>query len=303
MADKKISELPVASSIDPADISVLVGTDTDYQFSFTTMLSFVSENLSVGSKISFGITIPQNNTGSNDDVFFKTDTSTFYQKINGFWTLTFAVPTGSGPDGTLLYGLGEPGSIIGAGNDSYIDTSTGIFYLKALGNWSQVFSMATGPQGPQGTAGTNGTNGTNGNTILNGTTNPSNTTDGADGDFYLNLSTYNLFGPKTAGVWSTGFSIVPDNAIDPLAINFTAGVANPLTISTWATDYASLYGNARFLIRLKNDNGSLQDRPDIGATRIIDRTGSQPIQTGISIDSTGFPDGQLIIYYSNEPII
>ncbi|HAL80804.1 MAG TPA: hypothetical protein DCO83_00065 [Mucilaginibacter sp.] len=67
--------------------------------------------------------------------------------------------------------------------------------------------MATGPQGPQGTAGTNGTNGTNGNTILFGTTNPSNSTTGADGNFYINTSSYYLFGPKTAGVWGTGTSI------------------------------------------------------------------------------------------------
>jgi len=57
MADKKISQLPIALAIDPANISVLVGADTDYQFSFTTLLSFVATNLSVGSGITFGITI------------------------------------------------------------------------------------------------------------------------------------------------------------------------------------------------------------------------------------------------------
>ena len=208
MADKKISELPVASSITADDISVLVGSDTDYQYSFYTLLDFVDANLTVGARMTFGTTIPQNTAGSDGDVYLKTDTHTLYQKVNGAWTYTYTMPSGNGADGTLLYGMGAPGSTVGADNDSYIDTTTGIFYLRTSGTWSQVFSMATGPQGPQGTAGTNGTNGTNGNTILSGTVNPSNTTDGVNGDYYLNLSTYTLFGPKSAGVWGDGVSII-----------------------------------------------------------------------------------------------
>lgn len=208
MADKKISELPVASAIGTTDISVLVSGDTDYQFDFTHLLQFISANLSTGANFSSGITIPQNTIGKNGDVFLKTNTATFYQKLNGTWSLSYTIPTGSGPDGTLLYGLGVPGISIGSDNDSYIDTSTGIFYLKTTGDWSQVFSMATGPQGPRGIAGTNGTNGTDGKTILHGTTNPSNTSDGVDGDYYLNLATYFLFGPKAAGVWPGGISII-----------------------------------------------------------------------------------------------
>lgn len=208
MADKKISELPVAPGITADDISVLVGSGTDYQYSFAALLDFVDANLSVGAKMTFGTAVPQNNAGSNGDVFLKTDTHTLYQKVNGVWTYTYTMPAGGGADGTLLYGAGVPGSATGADNDSYIDTSTGIFYLRTSGAWNQVFSMATGPQGPQGTAGTNGTNGANGNTILSGTVNPSNTTDGTNGDYYLNLSTYTLFGPKNAGAWGDGISII-----------------------------------------------------------------------------------------------
>ena len=208
MADKKISELPVASAIGATDISVLVSDGTDYQFTFSQLIQFLSANLPTGDNYSYGTTIPQDNTGKDGDVFLKTNTATFYQKLNGTWTLSYTIPTGSGPDGTLRYGLGVPGTAIGANNDSYIDTSTGIFYLKTAGTWAQVYSMATGPSGPRGAAGTNGTNGTNGNTILHGTTNPSNTADGVDGDFYLNLSTYFLFGPKSAGVWPAGESII-----------------------------------------------------------------------------------------------
>lgn len=45
-----------------------------------------------------------------------------------------------------------------------------------------------------------------GNGILNGTVNP--TTEGNNGDFYLNTSTNYIFGPKAAGVWPSGVSLV-----------------------------------------------------------------------------------------------
>jgi len=301
MADKKISELPVASSISPSDVSVLVGTDTDYQFSFTTMLSFVSENLSVGSQNSFGTTIPQNNTGNNGDVFLKTDTATFYQKVNGTWTLVYTVPTGSISDGTLLYGIGTPGNIIGVDNDSYIDTNSGIFYLKTSGNWAQVFSMATGPQGPQGIAGTNGTNGLNGNTILNGTTNPSNTV-GINGDFYLNLSNFNFFGPKTAGAWPAGTSIIGNDGVSS-NIEVPFGQGTPVTMFTinWQTDippgqtvtYAALLGNTlpKYTFYFGTDSSSYaNNNPQLTITR------TSGLISTITIDMGGIASSGAIIF-------
>jgi hypothetical protein len=41
-----------------------------------------------------------------------------------------------------------------------------------------------------------------GQSILNGTVNP--TTEGVDGDFYINTNTWYVFGPKAAGVWPSG---------------------------------------------------------------------------------------------------
>ena len=40
-----------------------------------------------------------------------------------------------------------------------------------------------------------------------GATNPSNSTTGADGNFYINTSSYTIFGPKTSGAWGNGVSI------------------------------------------------------------------------------------------------
>ena len=206
--DKKISELPIATTINTADISVLVDDGTDYQYTFTLLLQFLEANLTTGAKISFGTTLPQNTTGNNGDIFVNTSAGAFAQKISGAWTIVYTIAAANGADGTMLYGSGIPGTSIGKNSDSYIDTHTGIFYQKILGAWSQIFSMATGPQGPQGTPGANGTNGTNGNTILFGTTDPSNTSTGVNGNFYINTSSHLFFGPKTGGVWGTGLSLL-----------------------------------------------------------------------------------------------
>src|ERR1035437_6550363 len=63
---------------------------------------------------------------------------------------------------------------------------------------------STGAVGPAGPAGANGTNGS---LIYSGTTPPDDTI-GATGDFYLDLSTGLLYGPKTVGGWGTGFSLL-----------------------------------------------------------------------------------------------
>lgn len=205
--DKKITDLPIATSINASDVSVLVDNNTDYQYSFTLLLQFLEANLTSGASISFGTTLPQNTVGSNGDVFVNTSAGTFAQKLAGAWTIVYTLPPANGADGTMLYGAGMPGTSTGKNADSYINTLTGVFYQKNAGVWSQVFSMATGPQGPQGTPGTNGINGSNGNTVLYGTSDPSNTSTGVDGNFYINTTDYTLFGPKTSGAWGTGVSM------------------------------------------------------------------------------------------------
>jgi hypothetical protein len=297
MADKTITELPVASAIGTTDVSVLVSNNVDYQFDFAVLLQFISSNISTGATMTFGTVIPQNNTGKNSDVFLKTDTSAFYQKTNGTWTQTYSpAASTSSSGGGLLYGEGIPGSTIGADNDSYINTTTGIFYLRTTGTWAQVFSMATGPQGPQGTAGTNGTNGTNGNTLLSGTTNPSNT-NGANGDYYINLSNYALFGPKTSGIWGTSISLIGETGptgpqgetgatgaqggSGPAGSNGTAGVAG----ATGATGPGVVTGGTAGQVLSKIDatdyNTQWINPPATGAPA------ADGILTGLALTVTG----------------
>jgi hypothetical protein len=65
---------------------------------------------------------------------------------------------------------------------------------------------ATGAQGPIGPAGPAGANGQNGSVIYSGNGAPAAAT-GAAGDFYIDLTTGLLYGPKTSSGWGTGFSL------------------------------------------------------------------------------------------------
>lgn len=83
---------------------------------------------------------------------------------------------------------------------------------------------ATGPQGPVGATGAQGPAGNNGNAVLNGTGMPTASV-GVVGDFYLDLSSRIMYGPKTSSGWGAGFSITgpqgPQGATGP------AGPAGP----------------------------------------------------------------------------
>ena len=63
-----------------------------------------------------------------------------------------------------------------------------------------------GANGTNGTNGANGTNGTNGNTVLNGFGRPALEL-GVDGDFYIDISTYSIYGPKIGGNWGSSTSL------------------------------------------------------------------------------------------------
>ncbi|MBL7765025.1 MAG: tail fiber domain-containing protein, partial [Chitinophagaceae bacterium] len=136
---------------------------------------------------------------------------------------------GAGPAGadgkTVLNGTLNPSGGTGVDGDFYINTATNqIFGPKTAGAWGSGTSLvgpagatgatgpqgatgATGPQGPTGPAGATGAAGTNGKTVLNGNVNPASGT-GVNGDFYINTATNQIFGPKTAGAWGSGTSLV-----------------------------------------------------------------------------------------------
>jgi len=101
MPDKKLSELPLASSLNLTDVSILVNNGTDYQFAFSTLLQLISSNLTIGADISFGTTLPSNINGKNGDIFINTVNGSFAQKTANTWTIVYTLPSsGETTDGT-----------------------------------------------------------------------------------------------------------------------------------------------------------------------------------------------------------
>lgn len=66
--------------------------------------------------------------------------------------------------------------------------------------------------GDAGADGNDGADGEDGNTILYGAVDP--TTEGIDGNFYINTTTTVLFGPKAGGVWPTGVPLIGADGAD-----------------------------------------------------------------------------------------
>lgn len=64
-----------------------------------------------------------------------------------------------------------------------------------------------GPTGATGSTGAPGTAGADGKTVLNGTVAPDNGV-GSDGDFYIDTATNMIYGPKAAGAWGSGTSLI-----------------------------------------------------------------------------------------------
>ncbi len=79
--------------------------------------------------------------------------------------------------------------------------------------------------------------GTNGKTVLNGTANPT-IGNGVDGDFYINTTTKQLFGPKASGAWGSGTSLIGpagatgsqgiQGATGPQGVQGLTGAAGPV---------------------------------------------------------------------------
>ena len=143
-----------------------------------------------GKTIRSGSGTPTASLGNDGDFYIDTSTSTLFgPKSAGAW-----------PAGVVL--MGATGAT-GATGAQGITGATGTTGLTGLtGN-----TGSTGLTGASGAAGTNGTNGANGTSVLSGTVNPV-LGQGNDGDFYINTTSSTLFGPKAAGSWPAGLSLV-----------------------------------------------------------------------------------------------
>ena len=192
----------------------------------------------------FGTADPDSGTGIDGDYFHRTDNDTIFgPKTVGAWGSAITLGGQDGANGkTILNGIVDPTSE-GVDGDFYINTASNtLFGPKTSGAWGSGTSLVgpqgptgaqgpqgdagaqgvqgdTGPQGPQGEQGIQGIQGPAGNdgatgatgadgddgaTILHGTSNP--TTEGVDGDYFLNTNSNDFFGPKTAGSWGSAIA-------------------------------------------------------------------------------------------------
>ena len=153
-----------------------------------------------GAKILTGTTAPTSTTGANGDYYFNTTSKLLIgPKASGSWPT--AGTTLKGDAGSrILSGSSAPTSTTGVDGDYFFNTSTKTMIgPKASGAWPTAGTALAGPQGPQGLTGTS---------LLNGTSNPT-STQGNNGDFFLNTTSRTLFGPKASGAWPTsGVSLV-----------------------------------------------------------------------------------------------
>lgn len=110
----------------------------------------------------------------------------------------------------LVVGSGAP-AIISINGTYYFDQLTSTRYERKNNVWEEVST---------------GGGGGGGNTIISAARAPNNLTDGIDGDFFIDSSTYTIYGPKTASVWGAGTEMLADTILSGTGAPVAGLIAN-----------------------------------------------------------------------------
>ncbi|WP_138430472.1 collagen-like protein [Fodinibius saliphilus] len=102
----------------------------------------------------------------------------------------------AGDDGSMMYsGKGAPASSTGSNGDYYLNTNTGEMYgPKKDSGWGNPIMVLMGQDGEDGSK------------FHAGSGAPASSL-GENGDFYLDKSNYNMYGPKTSQGWGTAVNL------------------------------------------------------------------------------------------------
>lgn len=168
----------------------------------------LSDNTTIDAGVSVG---PQGTAGSAGATGNGIASSS-YNASTGVLTITYTsggtYSTGdlrgaagaTGAAGSKWYnGAGAPSAGTGVSGDYYLNTTNGDVYVKTT-SWA----VLTNIKGATGATGATGSAGANGATWLSGSSAPA--TQGVNGDFYLNTTTYDV-SLKTAGTWNVVVNI------------------------------------------------------------------------------------------------
>lgn len=126
--------------------------------------------------------------------------------------------------------------------------------LGNVGSEQDFINSLTGPKGDKGEDGMQGPvgpTGLDGKTILSGTSDPL-ATDGKSGDFFLNTTSKNLFGPKTENGWGSPVSLIGVDGND--GNTMLNGTSDPLTTDGKSGDFF-LNTTSNTLFGPKTENG------------------------------------------------
>ena len=159
----------------------------------------------------------------------------------------------AGEDGSQMYaGSGAPTSDIGDEGDYYLNTTTGEYYgPKDSSGWGNPIIVLMGDDGQDGADGEDGSQ------IFSGTGAPASSL-GQEGDYYLDKSSFDLYGPKTASGWGSPINIKgADGNANVTRYIFQGhdfGNNSSLTLTIFGITNAEFKESA-WLIYLANDRG------------------------------------------------
>lgn len=215
-----------------------------------------------GATIHSGTGTPTIAIGANGDFYFNRSNGDFYGPKSGAgWGNPTNLKGLNGADGApgsqIWSGTAAPAMTIGRIGDFYFNTSTSDFYgPKSATSWGTPVNLKGAPGGA----------GANGAKILNGADVPPNTV-GVAGDYYINTSTGDLYGPKTT-VWGSPIM----NLRGPQGASGSANVI----YSDWTTPPAGA-SSTSFVITAPKLTQDIFDRGQIAVYARVDNHGTYEI--------------------------
>ena len=233
-----------------------------------------------GNTILSGTGVPGGGLGSDGDYYQDTNTKMMYgPKAGGAWPAGFSL-VGPGGGRSVLHGSGAPDPGTGIDDDFYIDTTNDQIYgPKTSGAWGAGRNLV-GPQGADGLTVRSGLGAPNGGI-------------GNNGDFYIDTTNDQIYGPKASGVWPS-----PKNLVGPSGAD---GIDGKSMLNGDGAPSSSLGNNGDFYLDTTNDrlygpkSGGVWDTPKnlVGPAGVDGLTllnGSGPPTSGVGKDGDFYID-------------